>query len=168
MLAIRNFRQEPNATLRLVDPDFDETGRADIVMLIAELVRLAHEFDQPLIVGGQLEHHICGRDGRFVVVLQTLVVGYVTDRSKRTSPEFACALGNVVCHAEDLLGLFVQQKVIVPEMTTCHVPVEVPGFHIKREDVGQELAKVGRDSRNGVREEVAGLTVAHQISLFAG
>ena len=164
MLAIRNFRQEPNATLRLVDPDFNETGRADIVMLITALVRLAHEFDQPLIVGGQLEHHMCGRNGRFVVVLQTLVVGYVTDRSKRTSPEFACALGDVVRHAEDLLALFVEQKEIVPEMATGHVPVEVLGLQIKREDVGQELAKVGRDSGNGVAAEVAGLTVTCPLS----
>ena len=78
--------------------------------------------------------------------------------------EFACALGDVVRHAEDLPGLFVQQKVIVPKMATCHVPVEVLGFQIKHEDVGEELAKVGRDSGNRVGEEVAGLTVAHQSS----
>jgi hypothetical protein len=38
--------------------------------------------------------------------------------------------------------------------------VEVLGLQIKREDVGKELAKVGRDSGNGVAAEVAGLTVA--------
>jgi hypothetical protein len=32
-------------------------------------------------------------------------------------------------------------------MATCHVPVEVLGLQIKREDVGQELAKVGRNRR---------------------
>ena len=40
--------------------------------------------------------------------------------------------------ARMLLGLLVEQQMIVAEMRTADVPVEVLGLHIEREGVGQD------------------------------
>jgi hypothetical protein len=168
VLATRNFREEPNAALGLVDPDFDEAGGGDIIMLSAELVRLAHEFDQLLIVGGQLEDYVNGRDGRFIVVFQALVAGDVADGAERETAEFSGALGDVVGHGENLLTLLVEKKVIVAEMAAGHVPVEIFRLQIESEDVGEKLAKVGGDGGDGVTAQVAGLAMDDPVSWFAG
>ena len=40
-------------------------------------------------------------------------------------------------HGEDLVGLLVQQQVVVAEVRAAHVPVEVLGLQVEREDVGE-------------------------------
>ena len=47
---------------------------------------------------------------------------------------FSHALG----HREDLIGLLVEHQMVVSEARPTHVPVEVLGFQVKREDVGEQ------------------------------
>jgi hypothetical protein len=59
-----------------------------------------------------------------------------TERS--VAPPILRALGDVVGHREDLLRLLVEQQVVIAEVWTRHVPVEVLGLQIEREGIGHQ------------------------------
>lgn len=64
----RRFKKEPDALFGLVDPVLDKTRGGNIFLFVAELVQLAHEFDERLIVATQFVEHgayfweICNSD----------------------------------------------------------------------------------------------------------
>ena len=66
-----------------------------------------------------------------------LVSRDVADGADRGGTELAGALGDVVRHGEELLGLLVEEQVVVPEMRAAHVPVEILGFDVECEHVGE-------------------------------
>ena len=72
--------QEPGAAFGLVDPDFDQAGRRDIVVLFAHSVRGTQIPRQVLVVRHQLPEHLAGADELLVVVPQALVSCDVGDR----------------------------------------------------------------------------------------
>jgi len=49
----------------------------------------------------------------------------VADRAYRCSAELACALGDCVDSRKDLIGLFVQEEVVVRKVQAGNVPVEI-------------------------------------------
>src|SRR6187200_2201101 len=63
------LEQEPGASLGLVEPDFQHAGGGHVVVLLANLVRLAHGLGDRLIVGQELAQHIDRRDEILVIVL---------------------------------------------------------------------------------------------------
>src|SRR5581483_5046353 len=50
--------QEPDAPLGLVDPYFEQARSRHVVLLVAEIVRFAHDPDQRLVVAPELGQHI--------------------------------------------------------------------------------------------------------------
>jgi len=62
----------------------------------------------------------------------------VPGRTKRRAADLSHAFGQRIGHAEDLIALIVQQQMIVAEMRTRHVPMEVLGFHVEGEHVRKE------------------------------
>ena len=93
------------------------------------------------VVLHQLQQHVLRADALGMAVLQPLVAGDVADRAKSRPPDLARPFRDGVGHGEDLVGLLVQQQVVVPEMRSTHVPVEVLRLEVEREDVGEELTQ---------------------------
>ena len=58
----------------------------------------------------------CGVDEVGVVVVDALQARDVADRAERGAADLAHALGDVVGHGEDLVGLLVEQQVVVAEV----------------------------------------------------
>ncbi|MND08558.1 hypothetical protein D3C83_312660 [compost metagenome] len=64
-----------------------------------------------------------------------LVTRDLADGMDCVAANLARAFGDVVSHLKDLIGLFVQQQVVVAKMRPAQVPMKVFGLEIKREDV---------------------------------
>src|ERR1700678_270726 len=58
--------------------------------------------------------------------------------ANRGAAHLADALGNADGNGEYLFALLVEQQVVVAEMRSAHVPVEILGFEIKRKKIGQQ------------------------------
>ena len=63
-----------------------------------------------LIIAAQLRQHLFRTDVSGVVVCQTLVSGDVADGVERCPTDLTCALGDLVCHRENLRRVLVQQQ----------------------------------------------------------
>jgi hypothetical protein len=57
--------------------------------------------------------------------LQALMFGDLAYGMQGVSANLAGSLGNFIGHGEKLLGLFVDEQMIVTEMAATHVPVEI-------------------------------------------
>src|SRR5207302_2292944 len=66
------LRQKPGAALRLIDPNFNQTGCGDVTMLVTYVVRLAQSRGQRLVVLCQLGNHVGRIDVVRVVVEHAL------------------------------------------------------------------------------------------------
>ena len=55
-------------------------------------------------------------------------------------------LGDGVGHGENLVGVLVEQQVVVAKMRAAHVPVEILGRQVERENIGQQSSESGRKS----------------------
>jgi hypothetical protein len=64
---------------------------------------------------------------------------------RSVEPPILRAFRDLVRHREDLSGVFIQQQVVVTEMTAGHVPVKVLGLQVERERGGQDLFELGRN-----------------------
>ena len=124
----RDLGQEPGSAFSLVDPVLDQAGGGDVVVLIAEIMSGTKFSCELLVVVEKLGQHIYRRDEFRIVVLQALMLCDVPDRVDRGPSYFASALGDIVGHGEYLRGLFVKQQVVIAEVLTAHVPVEVLGL----------------------------------------
>ncbi len=67
-----------------------------------------------------------------------LMLGDIADRTQRDAADLAHAFGDLVGGGEDLLGLLIEQQMIVAKMRTAHMPVKVLGLHVQRERIGQQ------------------------------
>jgi hypothetical protein len=57
------------------------------------------------------------------------------------------SFSDIVGSGEDLLGLFVQEQMIVAEVRPRHVPVEIFRFHVECEHVGSTILSAPEISR---------------------
>ena len=149
-------QQEPGAPLGLVDPDLDQAGAGNVAMLVAQVVGLAQAGRQRLVVVTHLGQHVGGFHVLGVVVQHTLGACDVADRAQRAAADLADAFGQRVGHREQLLGLFVEHQVIVAKVRAAHVPVEVLGFQVEREHIGQHAVQGGGDVLRGRWLQVGG------------
>ena len=62
---------------------------------------------------------------------------------KRQAADLADSLGNRVGHPEELIGLLIEQQLVVAKMRSAHVPVEILGLHIQREDIREDGVQRG-------------------------
>src|SRR5262245_15827610 len=154
-LALRDdLAQEPAAALGLVDPVLDQAGSGYFIVFLAQLVCGTQVSRQLLVVGAKLSEHILGRHTFSVVVLQPLVLRNIADGPDRSPADFAPPLGDVVSHRKDLSALLIQEQVVVAEMWSTHVPVEVLGLDVQGKDVAQQLTKLARDLDHSFATEV--------------
>src|SRR6516164_11828633 len=138
------FEQEPGASLGLVDPVLDQAGAGHVVVFVADRVSLAQARHQLLVVVAQLGKHVQRRDEVGVVVQHPLQATDVADRAQRGAADLAYAFGDVVGGGEDLLALFVEEEMIVPEVRAGHMPMEIFRLQVEREHVGeQDIERAG-------------------------
>ena len=123
-------------------------------MLVGDLVRLAHGGGHGLVVGSELAQHVVGCHEGGVVVLDRLVPGDIADRAQRGAAHLAHPLGQLVGGGEDLVGLLVEEQMVVAEMRPADVPVEVLGLEVEREGVGEEAVQGGRNFPHGRMGEI--------------
>src|SRR5581483_5245930 len=131
----------PGAPLGLVDPDLEQARGGGILVLVAKLVRLAHRLGHGLVVVHELAEHFDRLHEVFVVIANALVLGDVADRAQRQSADLAHALRKLVGGPENLLGLFVEEQVVVAKMRAAHVPMEILGFEVERKGVGENAVQ---------------------------
>ena len=129
---------------------------ADVLVFVRDLVRLAHGGGHGLVVGHQLAQHVVGGNERRVVVLEALALGDVADRAQRGAADLAHALGQFVGGGEDLVGLLVEQQVVVAEMRPADVPVEVLGLEVEREGIGEQAVESSRNLLHGAFGKIGG------------
>jgi len=140
---------------RLIDPDFQQARGSNIVVLVAQAMRLAQACRQLLIVIAQFGEHVHRRDKVRIVVQNALQAADVADRMQGRAPDLANAFGDRIGRREDLVALFVQQKMIVAEMWTRHMPMKVLRLQIQSEHVGEQNIQCARNIPYGVRLEIA-------------
>src|SRR6185437_13193888 len=150
------LEQEPGAALGLIDEGFQEARGGDVVLLAAKIVGAAHAGDQCLVVLAQFAQHVLRRHEVGVVVLDALQASDMADRAQRGAAQLAGALGQFVGHFENLLRLLVQQQVIVAEMRSADMPVEILGLQVKGKDVGQECVERAGNVAAGIVAQAGG------------
>src|SRR5580704_18751456 len=144
------FEQEPHAPLGLIDKVFQNARGRHVVVLVAELVAFTHRRGDLLIVVHQFAQHVVGRHKTFVVVFNCLQFRNLADGAQRGAADLAHALGKVVGGGEYLLGLLVEQQMIIAEMRAADMPMEILGLQVQRESIGQNLVELGRKLAHGV------------------
>src|SRR5262245_58487122 len=99
------LEQEPGPSFGLVDPDLDDAGGGDVVVLLANAVSGPHGLRELLVVRAQFRQHVLGRDELLVVVAEPLVPADVADGVECGAADLAGALGDLVGHVEVLRRL---------------------------------------------------------------
>ncbi len=69
---------------------------------------------------------------------------------ERGAADLAHALGQWVGHGEDLIALLVEQQMVVAEVRTAHVPVEVLGLEVDGEGIGKQRGECGRQIADSI------------------
>jgi hypothetical protein len=110
------LEEKPHATLRLVDPNLDQTRAGNIAVLVAKGVCPSQARHQLSIVIQKLGKHILGGDILLIIVGDALKSSDVPNRMQGRPADFPDALRYRIGDSEYLLTLFVQKKVIVPKM----------------------------------------------------
>ena len=96
-----------------------------------------------LQVVAQLGQHVQRRHVVRVVVEHALQASDLADRAERRAADLAHALGDIVGRGKYLLGLLVQQQVVVTEMRARHMPMKILRLEIQREDVREQKIERG-------------------------
>ena len=68
------------------------------------------------------------------------------DGTQRRAADLADALGDRIGHGIDLIGLLIQQQVVVAEVRAAHVPVKILGLQVQREHIGQDAVHPAFDA----------------------
>src|SRR5206468_3060519 len=95
----------------------------------------------------------------------------IADGTERRRPDFTGALGNRVRHGEDLVGVLVEQQVVIAKVPPADVPVKVLRLQIKREDVGKHSAQVARYLLDRIPAQICSgccLVLSHRAVLLSG
>lgn len=164
--ASAGFEEEPASAFSFVDPVLDEARGSDVAMLVANLMRLAQPHGQGLIVFAKFGKHIERLNVIRVIVEYALLTRDLTDRSKGGATDLPHAFRYVIGHAKELVGLLVEQQMIIAEMGSAHVPVKVLGLEVEREDVRQDRIHCAGNVFRGFRGKVGARR--ERSLLFAG
>jgi hypothetical protein len=154
LLGLERLRKEPRTALRLVDPGFQDARRRNVATLIAACMSRTHKAEEPLIVLVQLTQHGVRKNSLLLTVIEPPEPRYIPNRVDCSCPELTRTLGDFVGHRKELFCLIVEQKMIVTEMRSAHMPMEVLGFEIKREYIRQQRLKIGFDRCDRTRVKI--------------
>ena len=150
------FEEEPATPLSLINPVLEKTCCSEILIIGAEGMESAHDLDQPLFVFTKFTKHIGWSDEIRVIVGEALQTTDVSNRANGRAADLANALRDFVCHSKYLVGVVIQQQVVVAKMRTGHMPVKVLRFQIEDENIRNECVKSTRDVFNGFRIKIGG------------
>jgi hypothetical protein len=106
--------------------------------LIASAVHVTHNQPKTPIVVSQLAEHVLRTDEFRVVIANTPHSRDVSDGAKRRTADLTHPLGDRIRDRNDLIGLLIEQEVVVAEMRSAHVPVEVFRLQGQSEHVRQQ------------------------------
>jgi hypothetical protein len=134
----RYFEEEPIAAFSLVDPNLDQAGRGNVAMLFTDVVGLAQSRGQGAIVLRQFRQHIQRLDIFRIVIKDSLSPRNVADRFQSRAANFAHSFCDRIRHREQLIGVLVEEQVIIAKMWSAHMPVEIFRFDIEREHVRED------------------------------
>ena len=115
---------------------------------------LAQAAGESAIVLRELREHVAGLHILCIVVRELLQPGDVTNRPERGFTQLAHALGNRIGHREQLVGMLIEQHVIVAEVRAAHVPMKVLGLEIQRKHIGCDCIQGRCNFPDGLRFEV--------------
>src|SRR5215831_15173894 len=87
------FEQEPAALFSFVDEILQKAGGGYVLVLVGDLVGLAHVADLGLVVVHELQQHVDGGNVVLVVVLDSLQLRDLADRPDRGAADLAGPLG---------------------------------------------------------------------------
>jgi len=79
----RCLEKEPGPSLRLIDPNFNETCGRNVAMFVANVVRFTKPRGQSSIVFRELRDHVQGLNVLGIVIEDTLSASDLPDRSQR-------------------------------------------------------------------------------------
>jgi hypothetical protein len=108
-------------------------------------MRLAKARGKLLAVLAQFGEHVQRLNILGVIVQHALRASDAADGLQRGSADLANAFRNRVRHRIKLIRLFIQQQVIIAEVGTAHVPMEVLGLDVKREHIRQDAVHCRSD-----------------------
>ena len=137
----RGFEQEPRPALRFIDPNFDETCRCDVAMFVTHVVSFAQACGKRFVVVHQFGEHVQWLDVFGIVIQHPLSTRDLSDRMQREAADLANAFRDNVGHCEELLGVFIEKQVIIPEVVPAHVPVKILGLQVKREHICEDCVQ---------------------------
>ncbi len=152
------LEQEPAALLRLVDEILQQAGSRHILVLVRELVGFAHVLDLSLVVVHEFVEHIDGPHIVLVVVFDALQLRDLSNRADRGAADLAGALGEDVDTAFQLLGLLVEQEMIVAEMWSADMPMEVLGLDVDANVSASSALSAADTSRTASDERSVGVS----------
>ena len=114
------------------------TGRRIILRLVRDFLGAAKRLNHVEIVGAELAQHVLRRHELSIIVLNGLVTSDIADRSNGCVARLSGALGDRIGSSEDLCGLLIEEQVIVPEVGSRDVPVEIFCLQVDRIAVRQD------------------------------
>src|SRR4029077_3489856 len=130
------FGQKPIATLSLINPAFNQTGRRHIIVSGAHFVGRTKETRQLSVIVPKFGNHLPGKETPVVGIFDPAMTGDVPDTSQRIPANLARTFSNVIRHDKDLFGVFIKQQMVIAEVPSSDVPVEPLGLHVKGKDIG--------------------------------
>lgn len=119
-------------------------------MFVTCVVRFSHGGDYALIIFSEFCQHVRWFDIGCIVIRKPLMARNVTDRAERRLADFAHTLGNDIRGCEYLIGLLVEQQVIVAKMWPAYMPMEILGLEIERKTVCEDAVERGGDIFRGI------------------
>src|SRR5947207_15333296 len=111
-------------------------------------MNLSHVSRQSCAIFAEFSYHVKRPNVFSFAVHDALKARNLPDRTNGYPADLPYALGNGVRHGEKLVALVIEHQVIVAEIRTRHVPMEVLGLEIQREYVRQKHRQIGRDFTN--------------------
>src|SRR5258708_4099075 len=129
------LKEKPNALLGFVDPVLQQACGGHVALLVTKRMYLAHVPRQHRIVIAELDYHVEWFDVISIVVRDALETRDLPDGAKGCAADLPRPLGNGIRHGENLLALVIEHQMIVPEMRTRLMPMQILGFQLKRQPV---------------------------------
>lgn len=134
----------------------NQAGAGDVVVLVAKGMRLTQLCSQLAVVVSQLGKHVERRNKMCDIVENTLQARYLANRAKRGATNLPNTFGDRICGRKDLIGLLIQELVIVAKMWAGDVPMEVLGFQVKGKHISKQNVECGANVPRSVSLEVRG------------
>jgi hypothetical protein len=134
----RMLKQEPDPALSLIDKIFEQARRRDVALLIADFVGEALIHRERFVVFHELTEHVDRIDVGRIVLGDPREAHDLADGADRHRAELPDSLGQDIDHRKELIGLLVEQKMVVTEMLPRHMPVEVLCLEIEGSRIRNE------------------------------